>query len=143
MAITLSNTFTAALLAHDATGGQSAIADQVGGGTFVAYASGGSPPAGPNEAASGTVLATWTFSAASAQGTPAAGSMSLAFSSQTVTAGNNGTADYFRVLNSSGTALIQGTIGVSGADWNISSTTVTSGDQMAITGTGTISWVTS
>lgn len=139
MSILLSTTFADALLAHDAVAGQSAVADQIGGGTLVAYA--GTAPTGPNEALAGdTVLATFTFSAASAQGSPSAGSMTLAFSATTVAAVATGTATFFRVLNSGGTALIQGTIGTSGADWNLSSTAITSGDNVSITGTPSISW---
>lgn len=144
MAITLSNAFVAALLAHDATAGQSAVADQIGGGTLVVYTS--PTPAGPNEADTGSTLATFTFSAATAQGTPSAGSMTIAFANQTVTAGASGTADHFRIISSvanGSNPLIQGTIGTSGADWNLSSVTITNGDQVSITGTPTISWVTS
>lgn len=139
MAITLSTTFTDNLLGTGTEG----VATQLGGGTLVLYASGGSPPAGPNEAATGTVLATFTFSAAGSQGTPAAGSMTLAFAATTVTAGATGTADYFRVINSGSVALIQGSVGTSGADWNLSSTSITNGDNVSITGTPTISWVVS
>lgn len=142
MAITLSNTFTDNLLWTGTQG----VATQIGGGTLVVYASGGSPPAGPNEVASGTVLATFTLSAAASQNggvAPTAGSMNLAFANQTVTAAASGTADYFRVISSSSVALLQGTVGTSGADWNLSSTTITTGDQVSITGTPTISWVTS
>lgn len=139
MAILLSTTFADALLAHDATAAQSAVADQIGGGTLVAYS--GTAPAGPNEALSGnTALATFTFSAGSAQGTPSAGVMDLVFSATTVTAAATGAATFFRVLNSGGTALIQGTIGTSGADWNLTSTSITSGDNVEITGTPSIAW---
>lgn len=139
MAITLSNTFTDNLLGH----GDVTVADQIGGGTLVIYASGGSPPAGPNEAPSGSVLATFTFSAGSAQGSPSGGSMNLSFVTQTVVAGNTGTADYFRVISSAPAALIQGSVGLSGADWILSSVSITSGDNVTITGTGTIAWTTS
>lgn len=140
MTVTLSTTFTDTLLGTAATAG---VAEQIGGGTLVVYASGGSPPPGPNEPFTGTALATFTFSAANLQGTPAGGSMNLAFANQTVVAGNTGTADYFRVINSGAVALIQGSVGVSGADWNLTSVSITSGDNVTITGTATIAWVTS
>ena len=142
MAITLSNAFTDNLLWTGTQG----VATQIGGGTLVVFASGGSPPPGPNEVATGTTLATFTFSSAALQNggsAPTAGSINLVFSNQTVTAGASGTADYFRVISSGAVALIQGTVGTSGADWNLSSTTITTGDQVSITGTATISWVTS
>jgi hypothetical protein len=140
VAITLSTTFTDNLLGTSGTAG---VAEQIGGGTLIIYASGGSPPAGPNEAATGTALATFTFSAAGSQGSPSGGSMNLAFSTQTVVASNTGTADYFRIINSGSVALIQGSVGTSAADWILSSTTITSGDNVTITGTGTIAWTVS
>jgi hypothetical protein len=138
VSITLSSTFTDNLLGTSGTAG---VAEQIGAGTLVLYGSGGSPPAGPNEAATGTVLATFTFSAAGSQGSPSAGSMTIVFAATSVTATGTATADYFRILNSGSTALIQGAVATSGADWNLSSTTVNSGDTIAITGTPTISWV--
>jgi hypothetical protein len=138
--ITVGSTFTDNLLG---TGSSAGVAEQVGGGTLVLYASGGSPPNGPNESVVGTVLATFTFSAAGSQGSPSAGSMTIVFSATTVTASAGGTADYFRVLNSGGTALIQGSVGASGADWNLSSVTISQGDNVSITGTPTISWAVS
>lgn len=139
MAITISNSFANLLLGTNTAAG---VAEQIGSGTLVLYASGGSPPAGPNEAATGTVLATFTFNNAASQGSPSSGSMNLSFAALTVTASNSGTADYFRIINSGSTALIQGAVGTSGQDWNLSSVSITSGDNVAITGTPTVSWVT-
>lgn len=137
MTILLSNTFANALLQHGGT----SLADQFGGGTLVVYS--GTPPTGPNEALSGnTVLATFTYAAATAWSAPSVGVENLDFASQTVTAVATGTATFFRILNSSSQALIQGTVGTSGADFNISSTSITSGDNVAITGTPTIAWTT-
>jgi hypothetical protein len=138
MSITLSSTFTDNLLGTSSTAG---VAEQIGAGTLVLYASGGSPPAGPNESATGTVLATFTFSSAGSQGSPSAGAMTIVFNATSVTATGTGTADYFRILNSGSTALIQGSVSTTGADWNLSSVTVNSGDSVAITGTPSISWV--
>jgi hypothetical protein len=132
MAITLSSAFSTAMLQHTGT----TMADQIGAGTLVVYS--GTPPTGANEGLSGnTVLATFTLSAAASQSTTA-GVTSLALSAATVTASASGTATFFRILSSGSTSLIQGLIGVSGSDWNLSSTTVTSGDNVSITGTGTI-----
>jgi hypothetical protein len=137
VAITLSTTFTNNLLGTGTQG----VATQIGAGTLILYGSGGSPPAGPNEAPVGTVLATFTFSAAGSQGAPAAGSMTIVFASTTVTATGNGTADYFRVLNSGAVALIQGSVSSGAADWTLSSTGILIGDNVSITGTPTISWI--
>lgn len=139
MAILLSTTFTDNLLGTGTNG----VANQFGGGTLILWASGGTPPAGPNETATGTTLATFSLSAAGSQGTPAAGSMTLAFAATTVVATGTGTADYFRVNASGGAALLQGSVATSGADWNLSSVSVTAGDNISITGTPAISWVVS
>lgn len=140
MSITVSTVFTDSLLG---TGTAAGVAEQIGSGTLVIYASGGSPPPGPNESATGTVLATFSFNAATSQGTPAGGVMNLSFSAVTVTASATGTADYFRVISSSSHPLIQGSVGVSGADWDLTSVTISTGDQVSITGTPTISWIVS
>jgi hypothetical protein len=137
MTILLSNTFANALLQHSG----SSIADQFGGGSLVVYS--GTPPAGPNEALSGnTVLATFSFAASTAWAAPSNGIETLDFVSQTVTAVATGSAAFFRILNSSSAALIQGSVGASGADFNLSSVTITSGDNVAITGTPTVAWTT-
>lgn len=138
MAITLGSVFTNTLLYTASTAG---VAEQIGNGTLALMS--GTVPSGPNEAATGSTLATFGFSAATSQGAPTAGSMNLAFTATTVTAGNSGTAGYFRILNSGNVALIQGVCGTAGADWNLSSTIIGSGDNVSITGTPTISWVTS
>lgn len=141
MTITLSSTFTDNLLGTASTAG---VAEQIGSGSLVLMASGGTPPAGPNESPVGTTIATFTFESAASQGSPSGGSMNIAFEDQTVTAGNSGTADYFRILNSTPVALIQGSVGTSSsADWVLSNNVITSGDQVTITGTPTIAWVVS
>lgn len=137
MTILLSNAFANALLQHSGT----SLADQFGGGSIVVYS--GTPPTGPNEALSGnTVLATWAFAAATSWAAPSGGVETLDIPTTTVTASATGTATFFRVLNSGSTALLQGTVGTSGADFNLSSTGITSGDNVAITGTPTIAWTT-
>lgn len=140
MTITVGNTFTDNLLG---TGTAAGVAEQIGSGTLTLMASGGTPPNGPNESPVGTTLATFSFTNATNQGTPSGGTMDVVFVTLTVTAAAGGTADYFRILNSSGTALIQGAVGTSGEDWNLSSTTISQGDNVTITGTPTISWATS
>lgn len=139
MTISISTTFANNLLGTGTEG----VATQIGSGSLVMLASGGSPPAGPNEPPVGTTLATFTLNAAGSQGSPTLGIMNLSFALTTVTATGTGTADYFRVLNSSNVALIQGGVGTAATDWIVSSTTVTSGDNVSITGTATALWVTS
>jgi len=137
MAITLSNTFADNLLGTGTEG----VASQIGGGTLVIY--NGTPPVGPNEVLSGnTALATFTFASAGSQGGPAGGVMDVSFIATTVIASATGTATFFRILNTGPAALIQGSVGTSGADFNLSSTSISSGDNVTITGTPTIAWTT-
>lgn len=136
--ITLGSVFTNNLLGTGTNG----VATQIGTG-FLFLCASVSPPVGPDEAATGTTLATFTFSSAGSQVPIAGGSMDLAFAATTVTATNGGTANYFRITNSSTVALIQGSVSTSGADWNLSSNIISSGDSVSITGTPTISWVVS
>jgi len=142
VAILLSTTFTNALLGYDSSAHTSSVVDQFAGGTLVVYS--GTPPAGPNEGLSGnTALATFSFvTPASSWASPATGVQNLDFVSQTVTASATGTGTFFRILNSSSAALLQGTVAASGGDFNLSSVSITSGDNVAITGTPTIAWTT-
>ena len=137
MAITLSTSFANALLQHTGT----SLADQLGGGSLVIYS--GTPPAGPNEALSAnTVLATFTFAAAASWAAPSGGVETLDIPVLTVTAAATGTATFFRLLGSADTTTgrVQGTVGTSGADFNLSSTAITSGDNVTINPTPTISF---
>ncbi len=142
--ITLSATFANALLSHDATAAQSAVADQIGSGTLSIYS--GTAPTGANESpttnppTSTTILATWTFAANTAFSAASSGSMTLDIPTTTVTAVATGTATFFRIWSSGTNSLIQGLVGTSGADFNLSSTSITSGDNVSITGTPTIAW---
>ena len=142
MAIQLSNTFTQLLLEHTGT----SVADQIGGGSIVAYS--GTPPDGPNEAlgqhATNTVLFTFTISASTsssfAGGSISGGVMNLTLAAQTVAATATGTATFFRILGSGGGALIQGSIGTSGADWNLTNTSITTSENVTISGTPSIAF---
>ena len=48
------------------------------------------------------------------------------------TAGNTGTAAFYRLLTSGGTAIVQGTVGTSGADLNLSSTSISNGVTVSV-----------
>jgi hypothetical protein len=137
MAITLSTSFANALMQHTGT----SVADQLGGGSLVIYS--GTPPTGPNEALSGnTALATFTFAAAASWAAPSGGVETLDIPTPTVAAAATGTATFFRMLGSADTTTgrVQGTVGTSGSDWNLSSTAISSGDNVSITGTPSISF---
>ena len=95
----------------------------------------GSRPASPDSAATGTLLVSFTLS------DPAfAAAASKSASLNTVasaTAVATGTAGYFRALDSNGVAVADGTVGTSGADLNLNTTSITSGGSVSIT-SGTV-----
>jgi hypothetical protein len=114
-----------------------AVVDRLDGGsagTIKVYS--GSRPASPDDAATGTLLATFTLS------NPAFGSASAKSAAlntvTSVTAAATGTAGYFRAANSAGTAMFDGTVGTSGAELNLNTVSITSGGTVSIT-SGTVS----
>jgi hypothetical protein len=99
-----------------------ALATDIGSAATIEIRS-GSKPSTPETAASGTLLATVTISGSfsSSGGTLTAADPASASVVATATAG------YFRVKTSGGTAKIDGTVGTSGADMNLSSVSLVSG----------------
>jgi hypothetical protein len=99
-----------------------ALATDIGSAATIEIRS-GSKPSTPETAASGTLLSTVTISG------------SFSSSGATLTAADpasasvvaTGTAGYFRLKTSGGTAKIDGTVGTSGADMNLSSVSLVSG----------------
>lgn len=93
----------------------------------------GSRPAGPGTAVSGqTLLAELTFS------DPAFGAASNGVATASSITGDSsadatGTASWFRVLDSNNVAIWDGSVGTSGADLNLSSTSIVSGGAVNIT----------
>lgn len=91
----------------------------------------GSQPAGPGTAVSSqTLLATLTFGA-----TPFGASSSGTATANAITSETNavaGTAAWFRIATSGGTAHIDGSVGTSGADINFNSVTFTTGATIAV-----------
>lgn len=86
----------------------------------------GTQPAGPDSTATGTLLAEITlhdgaFAAASA------GVATLASTPLSVTAVASGTATWFRVLDSNAVAVLDGSVGVSGADLIVNTVAVSTG----------------
>lgn len=84
----------------------------------------GSKPATPETAASGTLLATVAISGSF---TSATNGTLTAADPASVTVAATGTAGYFRVKTSGGTAVLDGTVGTSGADMNLSSVSLIAG----------------
>lgn len=107
-----------------------AMAALCNGGTLRIYS--GTQPASAATAASGTLLAELTL------GSPAFGSASNGVATANAITGDTsadatGTAGWFRVRNSSGTAVFDGEVGTSGADLNLSSTSIQSGAEVNVT----------
>lgn len=95
----------------------------------------GSQPA-LNGALTGTLLATLSLSGtAFAASTAASGTVTATANSITsATAAATGTAGYFVLLKSDGTTIVgTGTVGTSGADLNLNSTSIVSGANVAVT----------
>lgn len=83
----------------------------------------GTKPATPETAASGTLLATVAITGSF---TASGGSITAA-DPASVTVAASGTAGHFRVKTSGGTAKIDGTVGTSGADMNLSTVSLVAG----------------
>ena len=100
----------------------SALATAIGSGASIEIRS-GSKPATPETAATGTLLATVAITGSF---TASGGSITSA-DPAAVAPSTSGTAGYFRVKTSGGTAVIDGTVGTSGTDMVLGSTTITTG----------------
>lgn len=115
-----------------------AIATLCNSGTVKVYT--GTQPADANTAISGnTLLGTFdfgstAFAASSASGTaPTRSAVATANSISDVTAVATGTATWFRALKSDGTtAVFDGSVGTSGADLNLTDTSITSSEDMSV-----------
>lgn len=97
--------------------------------TLEIRASGGTPPANAQAAANGTVVSTITTPA---DAFAVAGSRSVAKSGtwQDTSADATGTADYFRLT--AGSYVMQGSVGTSGTDMVVDSTSFTAGQSFTI-----------
>ena len=105
------------------------IGSAFGGATLIVYS--GTQPANANTALSGnTALATFTL--------PAAGSNTVSVNQITfgaisnVTAGNSGTATFFRITNGANT-ICDGSVGTASADLILNSVVISSGATVSIT----------
>ena len=99
-----------------------ALATDLGSGSIIEIRS-GAKPATPETAASGTLLASITISGSFTS----SGGVLTAADPAAVSPVAAGTAGYFRLKKSGGTAVLDGTVGTSGADMNLGSTTITMG----------------
>lgn len=108
-------------------------------GTLKIYT--GAQPATGDTVESGTLLATFTLAKPSF-GAASSGIITLAGTPLTVSASNTGTAGWFRMYDSTGAKVMDGSVGTSGAQINLNTTSITSGVNVTIT-SGTITMPTS
>jgi hypothetical protein len=115
-----------------------AVGTKCNSGSLKVYA--GTQPTDANTAVSSqTLLGTFTFNA-TAFGTPTASgtapsriTSATAGSISDITAAASGTAAWFRALQSDGTTVVfDGSVGTSGADLNLTDTSITAGEAMSI-----------
>lgn len=99
-----------------------ALATDIGSGAIIEIRS-GSKPATPETAASGTLLVSITISGSFSS----TGGVLTAADPAAAAPAASGTAGHFRLKKSGGTAVLDGTVGTSGADLNLGSTTITTG----------------
>lgn len=124
MALSLSSTLRSAQM--------DAITTAVGASGFIDIYS-GTPPANVGTALAGnTLLAHLPCSATFAPGA-ASGVLTVNAITQDASADATGTATFFRATTSGGAAVVQGTVGTSGADLNMNTTSIVSGGPVAIT----------
>lgn len=108
-------------------------AANAGSGAATIEVRSGSQPANADAADVGTVLATFTCADPGFE-TPASGVMDLdANPDLTTTASATGTASWARMKDSDGNVIFDGSVGTSGADFTITSTSVVSGQTVTLT----------
>jgi len=96
----------------------------------------GSQPASANDAATGTLLATFTL-ADPAFGASSAGVKTLASPPRATTGIATGTAGWFRAKDSTGATVMDGAVATSGAELNLNTTAITASGAVEIT-SGTV-----
>lgn len=116
-----------------------ALETAIDGGSGAAYLEvyTGSQPANANTAASGTLLVTLTLN--DPAGTESGGVITIDVSPAiTASAVATGTAGWARLLTSAAATVLDGSVGTSGADFIIDSTSITSGQTVALVATSTL-----
>lgn len=96
----------------------------------------GAQPANSLASEVGTLLSSNNYSSTAFPASTDSGTTGLATATanaiSNATAGNTGTAGHFRALDNSGVCIIMGSCGTSAADCILNTTTITSGDTIAI-----------
>lgn len=86
---------------------------------------------GPNNSATGTVLATLTMADPAFEDT-GNGVINIPAPIEDTSADNDGTAEHFRIVGPGGTYVIEGTVGTSGADLIVDNTSFATGQKFTI-----------
>lgn len=92
----------------------------------------GSRPAGPGTAVSTQTLLAELTLGSSAFGSASNGSMTANAITSDLSANASGTATWYRITTSGGTAVVDGKVGTSGADLNLNSVALSSGAAVSI-----------
>lgn len=106
------------------------LIDSGGAGTIEIRS--GTQPATANDAATGTLLATLTFSA-TAFGAASAGVATAASITQDASADATGTATWARIKNGSAATVFDCDVGTTGATINLNTVSITTGGTVSIT----------
>ena len=117
-------------------GAGDAVVDLVDGGTGAGVINiySGTAPTSVNDALSGnTLLAALTMSDPAFGATNTSGVATASAITADTSANADGTATFFRVADSNGNAVMQGTVGTSGADLNLNSTSISTSIEVSIT----------
>ena len=112
-----------------------AAVDLIDGGPAAGYIQirSGSRPASANDAATGTLLATLTFSDPAFGSANSSGVATASAITQDSSADNTGTATWARVFDSTGATIFDISVGTSGADLNLDSTSIIAGGTVSVT----------
>lgn len=93
----------------------------------------GTKPATADTALSGNTLLAECDLSATAFGAASGGVLTANSITAEASAPATGTATFFRLVTSGGTCIVQGTVSTSGADLNLSTVSITTGDTVSIT----------
>jgi len=109
-----------------------AITTAIGGSALLRIYSGTAPANVGTALSSNTQLAELTCNATFAP-SASGGVLTLNSITQDSSADATGTATFFRILTSGGTAVMQGTVGTTGSDLNLNTTAISSGAAVSVT----------
>lgn len=93
----------------------------------------GTMPTDANTALSGNTLLAQLTMSTTAFGSASSGVATAASITADSSADATGTATFHRILNAAGTVIIQGSVGTSGCDLNLSSVSIVAGGSVAVT----------